>query len=83
MIANIVDHRTRRYRWKQVHVIAEATFHDNSVTDTDHAEPTAGSVDYDELDASLADAILWGQALPGQVTLFIYDAPEVEVPVRS
>ena len=77
MIANIVDRRTRRHRWQRVRVIAEATWHDNSVADADQATPAANVVDYDELaSTSLADAVSWGQALPGEVTLFIYDAPE-------
>jgi hypothetical protein len=81
MISNIVDCRTRKYRWKRVRVIAEATWHDNSVADSDQATPSVGEVDYDELDdVSLAEGIAWAQAIPGDVTLFIYDAPEVDIP---
>jgi hypothetical protein len=77
MIANIVDHRQRRYRWKRVRVIAEATWHDNSVADADQVAPDAETVGYDEIaDVPLADAIVWGKGLPGEVTLFICDAPE-------
>ena len=77
MIANIVDQRKRRHRWKRVRVIAEAAWHDNSVADADQAESDAVAVDYDEMDGiSLAEAIAWAQGLPGDVTLFIYDAAD-------
>jgi hypothetical protein len=77
VITNIVDQRKRRHRWKRVHVVAEATWHDNSVTDADQAAPGDESVDYDEMDdVTLAHAIVWGQGLPGEVTLFIYDASD-------
>jgi hypothetical protein len=78
LIANIVDKRAHRYRWKRVHVIVEATFHDNSVAGSDPAEVDAAVVEYAELDdGPLADAIAWAQAQPGDLTLFIYDAEPI------
>lgn len=60
MICNIIDQRKRRYRWARVTVIAEATFHDNSVADSDQASPDADAVEYaEESGLSLADAIAW------------------------
>ena len=80
MITNIVDGRTNRYRWKKVHVIVEATWHDNSVAGSDQATVGDEAVDYAELDdMSLAEAIAWAQEQPGEITLFIYDAPIVPI----
>ena len=74
MIANIVDGRRNRHRWKKLHVVAEATWHDNSVDGADQAEVDRLATDYDERhDISLGEAIAWGQAQPGEITLFIYD----------
>ena len=79
MIANIVDHRVHRYRWRKVRVIAEATWHDNSVADSDQAAPDQDSVDYDEVNGvSFGEAIAWGQSLPGFVTLFVYDDDQTD-----
>jgi len=84
VIANIIDKRSRPYRWKRVRAIAEATYHDNSVADADRAAAESEAVDYAELDdMALSEAIAWAQAQPGDITLFIYDAPEVEAPQKS
>ncbi len=37
MIWNIVDNRTRTYRWKTINAIVEAVEHDNSCQDSDQA----------------------------------------------
>lgn len=77
MICNIIDERKRRYRWLKVTAVAEATFHDNSVTDADQAAPDAEGVEYaEESGVSLAEAVAWANSLPGQVTLYIYDDGE-------
>jgi hypothetical protein len=76
VIANIIDHRKRPYRWKAVTAIAEAVWHDNSVEDADQAVPGSpeGDVAYDEVEGvSLAEAIDWAQKKPCDVTLYIYD----------
>lgn len=75
-IANIIDKRTRPYRWKHVTAIVEATFHDNTGVDSDQAESQGDTVDvdYDSLeDVSLAEAVAWAQSFEGNVTLFLYD----------
>ncbi|WP_426267008.1 hypothetical protein [Sphingomonas sp. LHG3443-2] len=60
MLWNIVDNRTRRYRWKSVNATVEAVEHDNSCPDSDQApesDPLV-SVDYDALEAvSVNEAI--------------------------
>ena len=72
MIANIIDRRKRRYRWKQITAIIEPTYHDNSVDDTEVPEP--GSAAYDEKAAvSVADAIAWALSLPFAATLYLCD----------
>lgn len=74
MIWNIVDRRTRRYRWNRINAIAEATSHDNSRSDGDQAESGPDDIVYDQREGiSLADAIAWANSLPGGVTLFLYD----------
>jgi hypothetical protein len=75
MIINVVDNRKRRYRWKQVKVIAEPTWHDNKCKDTDKAKPTTGELDYEErTNISVHDAIKWASDLPYSVTLYLYEA---------
>jgi hypothetical protein len=74
MIANIIDNRERRYRWKQITAIVEATEHDNGIDDSDQIESDPDSIVYDERPViSVADAIAWATALPCAVTLFLYD----------
>ncbi len=75
VIANVIDNRKHRYRWKQITAIVEPTHHDNSGADSDQAEvPPPGFFPYDQREeTSLADAVLWANALPFAVTLFLYD----------
>jgi hypothetical protein len=74
MILNVLDHRKRHHRWKRVKAIIEPTWHDNSVTDSDQAEPAAAESEYDERSAiSVEEAVAWAHALPYAVTLFLYD----------
>jgi hypothetical protein len=76
MLWNIIDHRTRPYRWREVNAIVEAIEHDNSCDDADQApesDPKV-TVDYEALEAiSVSEAVKWaeGQACP--VTLYLYD----------
>lgn len=77
MIVNVIDRRTRPYRWLEVTVIAEATAHDNSVKDSDQAGPEGVEVIYETLEnTTVAHAVMWAQSLPGQVTLYLYDLGE-------
>lgn len=72
-IVNIIDRRTRPYRFKVVNAIVEAAWHDNSVADSDQVDPYVG-VGYDELvGVSLEEAVRWAAAMPEQVALFLYD----------
>jgi hypothetical protein len=75
MIANIIDRRTRRYRWKKITAIIEPTYHDNTVDDSDDTEaPEPGFIVYDERAViSVADAIAWAGSLPFATTLYLYD----------
>jgi len=76
MIWNIVDHRTRRYRWKTVNAIVEAVEHDNSCADSDQAPSSdvMTVVDYDALEAvSVNEAVAWAMSQPCPVTLYLYD----------
>lgn len=75
MIVNIIDKRSRPYRWKNVTAIVEAAWHDNSVKDSDQVERgPEDDVDYDALEeVSLAEAVAWAQAFKCPVTLYLYD----------
>ena len=75
MIFNIIDRRKRRYRWKQITAIAEPTYHDNLVADSDETEvPEPGFFACDEKAViSVADAIAWATSLAFPVTLYLYD----------
>ena len=80
MILNVIDRRTRPYRWHRVRANVEPTWHDNACRDTDRADPTPGEWEFDKRrDLSLADAIGWAHSLPYTVTVLLYDddaAPE-------
>lgn len=74
MICNIVDNRTRRYRWRKIDAIIEATAHDNSCADSDQQPPSDDDVTYDQRKGiSLADAVKWAMSEPSAVTLYLYD----------
>jgi dTDP-glucose pyrophosphorylase len=74
VIANIIDRRKRRYRWRKITAIVEATYHDNICADSDQAEDDANAVTYDQREEiSLAKAVIWAQAFPSAVTLYLYD----------
>lgn len=74
MICNIIDNRTRRYRWRKVNAVIEATSHDNSVADSDHQSEVDADLAYDQRKGiSVSEAVDWAAAQPGAVTLFLYD----------
>jgi hypothetical protein len=76
MIWNVIDRRSRPYRWKRVNVIIEAVEHDNSCVDADQAEEASPLevIDYDHRDdVSIHDAITWANQQRCPVTLYIYD----------
>jgi hypothetical protein len=76
MLWNIIDRRTRPYRWREVNAIVEATEHDNTCKDADQApesDPIV-TVDYDALEAvSVSEAMKWAEQQPCPVTLYLYD----------
>ncbi|WP_315774273.1 MULTISPECIES: hypothetical protein [unclassified Bradyrhizobium] len=77
MIWNVIDRRSRPYRWKFVTAIVEAVEHDNSCADADQADeaPVSLVVDYDKREGlSVCEAIQWANAQRCPVTLYIYDA---------
>ena len=76
MIWNIVDRRTRPYRWKTVNAIVEAVEHDNSCADADQAPQSDVMivVDYDALEAaSVHEAVTLAMGQPCPATLYLYD----------
>ena len=77
MIQNVIDNRKRQHRWKCIDAVAEPTWHDNSVADSDRAEPATDESDYEERKrTSISEAIAWAHALPFPVTLHLYDDGE-------
>lgn len=76
MLCNIIDRRSRPYRWAKINAIVEATWHDNSCADTDVSPPVTdgNEVVYDQLEGvSLGEAILWASQQSCPVTLYLYD----------
>jgi hypothetical protein len=74
MICNIIDRRTRPYRWREVNAIIEATSHDNACEDADQQQPTDDDLTYDQHEnVTFAEAIAWPnqEVCPG--TLYLYD----------
>jgi hypothetical protein len=78
MIVNLIDLRSRPYRWKSVLAVCEAAVKDNEAEDSDVISPGIGvDVDYAERDdISVREAMLWAEQLGGLVTLRLYDRDE-------
>jgi len=75
MITNIIDKRTRRYRFLKINAIVEAAWHDNTVKDADQAPPSEkdGPLYEEREHIPLSDAVTWATAFAEPVTLFLYD----------
>ncbi len=76
MICNVIDKRTKPYRWKKVNAIIEATWNDNSVSDSDQAARPDDDeyVLYDQRGSlSVSEAIEWAHKEACPVTLYLYD----------
>jgi hypothetical protein len=75
MLHNIIDRRKRPYRWREIDVIAEATWHDNAIPGSDYAERNDSEPSLaTQKSISLADAVIWASRFPVPMTLYIYDA---------
>lgn len=77
MLINVIDHRTKPYRWRSVDVALEPTHHDNSVKDSDRAAKSEvhEGLGYEELErVPLSDALEWAGRQKYDATLYIYDA---------
>ena len=75
MIWNIVDKRSRNYRWRKVNAVIENVANDNSCQDTDifDEENDCAPIYEDKRNISLHEAIEWAEAISGKVTLYLYD----------
>jgi hypothetical protein len=77
MIWNVIDKRTRHYRWAKINAIIEATWQDNGVLDADIAPPLRSveeEVAYEALEGvSVQEAIAWANDQTCPVTLYLYD----------
>ncbi|WP_300528970.1 hypothetical protein [Maricaulis sp.] len=74
MIFNIVDNRKRKYRWKDINAVIEATAHDNSCRDSDQIDQDEHyGLCQDKKHLTWHEAIVWAEQHPAQVTLFLYD----------
>ena len=77
-ICNIIDRRSRPYRFLKVNAIIEPTRHDNRCKNADRAKPNRKMdkdwVGYDNLkNVMVANAIQWADAHTDTVTLYLYD----------
>lgn len=79
MITNILDRRTHSHVWQSIDAVAEATWHDNVPEGTPNhdlviPDPAHGDVFAIRSNISLAEAVIWAQAVNDDVTLYLYDA---------
>lgn len=73
-ILNIIDRRTRSYRFKKVNVVFEPTRHDNRCYDADQAMGMDFDMGYHEMNGvELREAIGWATVHSDELTMFIYD----------
>ncbi len=79
-ICNILDMRTRKFRWKTVDAIVEATAQDNRNKDADEA-PASNPPEFytfEELtEISVQEAICWAQQFEFPVTLTLLDGGSI------
>ena len=77
LICNIIDKRTRPYRWKSVFAVVEATSHDNKIKDSDQIPVGDEYGLCEDRDCiSITQAIEWADSFDCGVTLFIYDSQQ-------
>jgi len=83
MIWNIVDRRGNRYRWSNVHVVVEATWHDNACNGADQAPKPPPELEvtyFERKNISIRDAITWANSQSCPVTLYINEDEAVPRP---
>ena len=75
MIVNMIDLRSRPYRWSEVLAVVESAAKDNAAEDADKVEVGVEvEIDYAEREGiSVREAVLWAERLGGKVTLYLYD----------
>lgn len=75
MIVNMIDLRSRPYRWSEVLAVVESAAKDNAAEDADKVEiGVEVDIDYAEREGiSVREAVLWAERLGGKVTLYLYD----------
>jgi hypothetical protein len=75
MIWNIVDHRKRKFRWREINAVIEDIRNDHNVADTDDFDDENDLAPvYDaRRNILLHDAIHWTEKQEGKVTLYLYD----------
>ena len=73
-VVNIVDRRKNKYRFQKINAVVEATWHDNSVEDSDQStKPANDGPSYEEKEhISLEASLAWGASFSTPVTLYIY-----------
>jgi hypothetical protein len=75
VILNIIDERTKPYRWRSVDVVIEPTWHDNTCADADQSAPQSDESDYEErAEISLSEAIAWAMGIGYPITLYLRNA---------
>jgi predicted AAA+ superfamily ATPase len=76
MIWNIIDRRSRHYRWKLVSAVIEAVEHGDSCADADQVREVSSMevIDNDQREGvSVAEALEWANVQRCAVTLYLYD----------
>jgi hypothetical protein len=73
-LTNIIDRRTRPYRYLNINAIIEPTWHDNACKDADYISGSDTWIGYAERQCvALHEAIEWANGHDDSVTLFLYD----------
>lgn len=78
MILNIKDSRKRRNRWKAVDAVIEPTWYDNTLEDADQSSSSPNESECESREGiSLSEAVAWAGSVGYPVTLFLYDAGDL------
>lgn len=77
MLFNVVDHRTKKFRWAEITAIVEPTIHDETCVESDVVP--AGLREYtgvgyaEKPKCSFQEAVKWAEEFDFPVTLYVYD----------